>query len=248
MDNVFVLGLILMIILCIVIVLNSKTRQFFFNQRTPEEKELVWNPVVNERVGEIPGRAVLRNGVYFYKIFHRYTKDVGQFSKIIKENINRELNDSHIFVVVNFKQLSEETENGETHKMEMKIWLKNGVENLEDSKLLSIKQEFQDNINFNPKIEESAECDKKWLFTFIDGDLCGRDGDFDENDEKLRFDKLYCNDTIPVVGSTKSAPLNGENYLEMKGIRLTIYQIENLILCVLVQKIIKILIQVQFIV
>ena len=31
MDNVFVLGLILMIILCIVIVLNSKTRQYFYS-------------------------------------------------------------------------------------------------------------------------------------------------------------------------------------------------------------------------
>ena len=112
MDNVFILGLILIIILCIVIVLNSKTRQFFYT--TPEE-ELVWNS------GYVEGEKVVsKNGVSFYKITHYYQKSVGQFKNQIKTDINNILGDRYLFVVVNFKQLEEETENGETHKMEMK--------------------------------------------------------------------------------------------------------------------------------
>ena len=43
MDNVFVLGIILIIILCIVIVLNSKTRQKFFSESNNCDNEYRWN-------------------------------------------------------------------------------------------------------------------------------------------------------------------------------------------------------------
>ena len=54
MDNVFVLGLILILVLCIVIVLNSKTRQKFSSSGSvksddPCTGELKWNYMMGEQ-------------------------------------------------------------------------------------------------------------------------------------------------------------------------------------------------------
>ena len=75
MDNVFVLGIILIIILCIVIVLNSKTRQKFFSESNNCDNELRWNHEHEEN------KPVVRNGVNFYKISHCY-KNQQLFSQI----------------------------------------------------------------------------------------------------------------------------------------------------------------------
>ena len=166
--------------------------------------------------GETPGQVVTRNGVPFYKIIHRHGIRVAGFSNLIKNQINNILNDRHYYVVVNFMELDprERTSNFETHITEMKIWLKNDDSLLTDEELDRISQLLQGNVHFNqdsnntPAVSENpANCDERWKFSYIDNEEeCGRHGDFDENNDSINYFRLYCDDSIPLLGNTNICP------------------------------------------
>ena len=77
-------------------------------------------------------------------------KSTAFFSNTIKSKITNILEKTgYSLVVVSFKRLLNETVKGETHIMEMKIWLKNTVDEIPESHLNDIKTHFQANLNEN---------------------------------------------------------------------------------------------------